>query len=165
VKENRQLNQFLLIAGMLGVLALAFVFDRVLQAQVNNNPTLLQINTTIVWLIPLFELLTMLAVVGLVWMMITSGGYARWVSAVFLVVGIVLLYLTAVMVVVPFPEKMYILMDYLTIQTYLFQASGAIAAVGFVSLWFWKAEPAPDTEEDSEPLADESEPLPEGSEQ
>ncbi len=148
MKENRLLNQSLLIAAMFGVLALAFVLDRVLRAQLNRNTQVLQVNTTVVWLIPLFELLTMLAVVGLVWMMIASGGYSRWVSAVFLVVGLVLLYITAVMVVVPFPERMYILMEYLTIETFLFQASGAVAAVGFLSLWFWKAEPAPETELD-----------------
>jgi hypothetical protein len=138
---------------MLGVLALAFVLDRILRAQINPDPQLLEINTTVVWLAPLFQLLTMIAALGLIWMMIASGGYSRWVSVIFLVVGLVILYITAIMAVVRFPDPMYILVEYLAVNSYLFQAGGAIAAMGLLSLWFWKEEAEPLAGDEEEGLA------------
>jgi hypothetical protein len=70
--------------------------------------------------------------------MVSSGGFSRWVSVIYMVVGLLILYSTSFLFVLPVPESYYGLIEYLSPGTFLYQASGAVAAIGIFSLAMWK---------------------------
>ena len=123
---------------MLGLLLLAFVFDILLQALVDRNSSQGGLDQLLVWLFPLLQLLWMVGAVGLVWLMISSGGFSRWVSVIYMVVGLVVLYSTSFLFVLTVPESFYVIIQYISPGTFLYQASAAVAAIGLFSLAMWK---------------------------
>ena len=138
MKEERPLRNVLLLSGMAGLLVLALILDLILKVLVERNSQLGGIDTTLVWIFPLFQLLWMVGVISLVWLMISGGGYSKWISAIFLIVGLFILYANPILYVNELPDSLYILVEYLSPGTMLFQAGGAVAAIGLLSLWFWK---------------------------
>jgi len=161
--KEKSLKLGLLIGAMLGVLALAFVFDILLQSLVERNSTQGGLDQLLVWLFPLLELLWILGAVGLVWLMVSSGGFSRWASVIYMGVGLLLLYTNSLLFVLPIPESLYILVLYLSPDKFLYQASGAVAAIGLVSLAMWKpgapveTEMEADQEEESGPACEAEE--------
>jgi hypothetical protein len=145
--KEKSLNTALLIGGMIGILLLAFAFDLILQVLVNRNSTQGGLDQMLVWLFPLLQLLWAVAAIGLVWLMISRGGYSRLVSAIYLVFGLLVLYSTSFLFVLPVPESFYVIIQYLSPGTTLYQASGAVAAIGLFSLAMWK--PAKQVEEEA----------------
>jgi hypothetical protein len=117
---------------------LAFVFDLVITTLAERNAQLGGLNSTLVWIYPMLQLLWMLGIVGLIWLMVSGGGYSRWVSVVYLLVGLILLYTNPILFVNELPDSWYIVVQYLIPGSLLFQAGGAAAAFGLVSLFFWK---------------------------
>ena len=138
MSENKALHNILLITGMVALVLLSLLFDLAITALAEQNAQGGGLEVTLVWLFPLMELIWMLAVVGLVWFFATGGGYSRWISLIYLIVGIFLLYTNPVLFVNELPDSWYVLVQYLSPGTLLFQAGGALAAVGLLSLWFWK---------------------------
>ncbi len=136
--KEKSFNNALLIGGMFGMLLLAFVFDILLQALVARNSTQGGLDQLLVWLFPLLQLLWMVAAIGLVWSMASSGTYSRLVSVVYLVFGLLVLYSTSFLFVLPVPESFYVIIQYLSPGTFLYQASGAVAGIGIFSLAMWK---------------------------
>lgn len=147
------LNDLLLISAAIAVLLLGFIFDavlRMMEPQIENS---IEVTATYALLQPLFELLLMVALVGVIWMFLAARRYGRGVSAAFMLIGLAAIYINALLLILPFPESWYVLTLYLSPGTYVFQAAGALAAMGLVSLWFWQApEQKPDElEEPDEP--------------
>jgi hypothetical protein len=136
--KEKLLNLALLTSAMIGMLVLAFVFDILLQALVERNASQGGLDQLLVWLFPLLQLLWMVAAIALVWLMVSSGGFSRWVSVIYMVVGLLILYSTSFLFVLPVPESYYGLIEYLSPGTFLYQASGAVAAIGIFSLAMWK---------------------------
>jgi hypothetical protein len=136
--KEKSLRLALLIGAMLGLMVLAFVFDILLQALVERNSTQGGLDQLLVWLFPLLQLLWMVGAVGLVWWMVTGGGFSRWVSVIYMVVGLIVLYSTSFLFVLTLPESFYGLIQYLSPGTFLYQASAAVAAIGLFSLGMWK---------------------------
>jgi hypothetical protein len=79
-------------------------------------------------------------VVCLIWVAQSSGGYSRWITIVYLIVGLLLLYLLGLLSALPLPDAIYVIVLYLSLDSFLFQAGGAMAAFGLLSLFFWKEE-------------------------
>jgi hypothetical protein len=136
---TRRINDLLLAGGLAGLLVLAILLD------FGRNALLAGAESAsgqqrLFFLLPLMQLLLMLAALGLIWLCLSSVGYSRWVSVVYLVVGLLLLYALGLLSALPFPDWMYNLVLYLTPESYLFQAGGAAAALGLISLFFWKKE-------------------------
>lgn len=152
MSESRGLQNLLLVSGVIGLLVLGFVFDLILQALLDRNAQLGTLDTTLVWFYPLLQFLFVAAVVGLVWLMIAGGGYSRWVSVVYLLIGLALLYYNPVLYVNELPDSLYVVVQYLAPGTMLLQAAAAAAAIGLLSLWFWKPP-----EKEDEPLKDTGE--------
>ncbi len=151
MKNNRSPHSLILILGMVGILALAGLFDYTLDALAVQNSETGTLDLLLVWLFPLLEFLWALAAVGLVWYMIAGRTYSRWVCAVYLIVGLVLLYASPILYVTNLPESLYVILIYLTPGSMLYQASGITAAIGLLSLWFWQTPVnIPTKEEDSE---------------
>jgi hypothetical protein len=138
--KEKSLRIALLTGAMLGMLILAFIFDILLQALVERNSSQGGLDQLLVWLFPLLQLLWMVGAVGLVWLMISGGGFSRWVSVIYLVVGLVVLYSTSFLFILTVPESFYQLIQYLSPGTFLYQASAAVAAIGLFSLAMWKPE-------------------------
>ena len=138
MKEKHGLQNILLVTGMIGLLVVAVIFDLIIRNLAERNSQLGTLDSTMVWLFPLLQFLFMLAALGLVWLMIAGERYSRWVSAVFLVVGLLLLYINPIMYVNEFPDSWYVIVIYLVPGNMLFQTSGVLAALGLLSLWFWK---------------------------
>jgi hypothetical protein len=139
MRNNSKLTDLLLISGAPGLILLALLFDTVLRSLVSQiGGEQLALNKTIVFLTPLFSLLLMLALVGLIWMMIANRVYGRGVPAAYTILGLALLYAAAILFVTPAPDSWYVLMIYLAPDTLSFQASAAVAALGLVTLWFWR---------------------------
>lgn len=147
-RSSRRLNDLLLTGGLVALLILAFLMDALRNALVSGAQTAGD-QQRLFFLLPLMQLLLMLAALGLIWLGLSSAGYSRWVPFVFLVVGLVLLYALGLLSALPFPDWMYNLALYLTTESYLFQAGGAAAALGLITLFFWKEQAAPVTEEES----------------
>jgi len=140
VKSNSKLTDLVLMSGAPGLILLAFLFDMVLRSLVSQiGSEQLALNKTIVFLTPLFSLLLMLALVGVIWMMIANRSYGRAVPAVYTILGLALLYAAAILFITPAPDSWYVLMIYLAPDTLSFQAAAAVAALGLVTLWFWRA--------------------------
>jgi hypothetical protein len=160
--KEKTLRIALLVGAMFGMMILAFVFDILLQALVERNSSQGGLDQLLVWLFPLLQLLWMVGAVGLVWWMVSSGGFSRWVSVIYLVVGLVVLYSTSFLFVLSVPESFYGLIQYLSPGTFLYQASAAVAALGLFSLAMWKpsvpveGEAEADQEAESSPV-DEAE--------
>jgi len=76
------------------------------------------------FLLPLMQLLLMLAVLGLIWVALTSAGYSRWVTVVYLAAGLLILYALGLLSALPLPEAFYIIVLYLSVDSYLFQVGG-----------------------------------------
>jgi hypothetical protein len=138
-RTARRLNDLLLLGGLAGLIILAILLDSLRNFLLEGAETAGD-QKRLFFLLPLMQLLVMLAVLSLIWLCLSSAGYSRWVSAVYLAVGLLLLYAMAFLAVLPFPDWMYNLLLYLTPESYLFQAGGAAAALGLISLFFWKAE-------------------------
>jgi hypothetical protein len=136
--KEKAIRIALLVGAMLGMLILAFVFDILLQALVERNSSQGGLDQLLVWLFPLLQLLWMVGAVGLVWWMISGGGFSRWVSVIYMAVGLVVLYATSFLFVLTLPESFYVIIQYLSPGTFLYQASAAVAAIGLFSLAMWK---------------------------
>ena len=134
---SRRLIDSLLISGLAGLLILAFLFDIVRRKMLDNAQSTFDAQR-LAFLQPLMALLLMVAVLGLIWVAISSPGYSRWVSVVYLVVGLFLLYALALLTVLPLPDPVYVLVLYLAPENYLYQLGAAVAAFGLISLFFWK---------------------------
>ena len=65
-----------------------------------------------------------------------------------MVFGLFILYSTSLLFVLPVPESTFVIIEYLSPGTFLYQASGAVAAIGIFSLAMWK--PAEPVEEEAE---------------
>lgn len=151
MKRNSFLNDLMLVSGAPGLILLALLFDTILRTMA--TPTAEQqvpLNKTVVFMAPLFALLVMLALVGVIWMFLANRGYGRVVPLVYTVLGLILLYSTAVLFVTPAPDSWYILVLYLAPDTLAFQASAAVAALGLVTLWFWE-KPTEESDEGAFP--------------
>jgi hypothetical protein len=146
--KEKSLNLALLTGAMVGMLLLAFGFDMLMQALVVRNSTQGGLDQWLVWLFPLCQLLWMVGAVGLVWLMVSRGGFSWLVSVIYLVIGLLILYSTSLIFVLPVPESTYVIIQYLSPGTFLYQASGAVAAIGIFSLAMWK--PAKPVEEEAE---------------
>lgn len=140
-RTARRLNDLLLVSGLAGLLALAVLLDLLRRTLLDGAESLAD-QQRLLFLLPLMQLLLMLAVLGLIWVCLSSAGYSRWVSVVYLVVGLVLLYALGLLSALSFPDWTYNLALYLTPDSYLFQAGGAAAALGLISLFFWKSSSA-----------------------
>jgi len=141
MKDRHGLQNILLLTGMVGLLVVAVIFDLIIRNLAERNSQSGILDTTMVWMFPLLQFLFMLAALGLVWLLIAGERYSRWVSAVFLFVGLVLLYINPILYVNELPDSLYVIVLYLVPGNLLFQASGALAAIGLLSLWFWKGSP------------------------
>lgn len=151
MKSNSKLTDLVLISGAPGLILLALLFDTVLRSlasQIGSDQ--LALNKTIVFLTPLFSLLLMLALVGVIWMMIANRSYGRGVPAVYTILGLALLYAAAILFITPAPDSWYVLMVYLAPDTLSFQAAAAVAALGLVTLWFWRAPEESQTQVEAE---------------
>ncbi len=156
--KEKSLRLALLVGAMLGLLILAFIFDILLQRLVELNSSQGGLDQLLVWLFPLLQLLWMVGAIGLVWWMVTGGGFSRWISVIYMVVGLIVLYSTSFLFVLTLPESFYGLIQYLSPGTFLYQASAAVAAIGLFSLAMWK--PATPVEGEAEEVQeDESGPV------
>jgi hypothetical protein len=147
--KEKSLNIALLIGAMVGMLLLAFIFDILLQFLVDRNNTQGGLDQALVWLFPLLQLLWMVGAIGLVWLLISSGGFSRLVSVIYLVVGLLTLYSTSFLFVLPAPDSLYVIIQYISPGTFLYQASGAVAAIGIFSLAMWRQAKPVDAEADA----------------
>jgi len=147
MKEGRSLQSILLLSGLVGMLLLALVFDLLIQYLMQMNSETGTLMVALVWLFPLLQFLWLLAPVGVVWLMLSGGGYSRWVSIVFLIVGLLLLYINPILFVNELPDSLYVIVQYLTPGSLLIQGAGAAAAIGLLSLWFWKSSSKLDEED------------------
>lgn len=142
--EGKGLHNLLLMTGAIGLVVLGLVFDLILQALLERNAEIGTLDATLVWIFPLLQFLFIVALVGLVWFMIASGGYSRWVSVIYLLIGLILLYYNPILYTNELPDILYVAVQYLAPGTMLIQAGAAVAAIGLLSLWFWKAPPKED---------------------
>lgn len=140
-RTSRRLNDLLLIGGLAGLIILAILLDAFRNFLISGQETGSD-PQKLFFLLPLTQLLLMLAALGLIWLCLSSAGYSRWVTIVYLVVGLLLLYTLGLLTVLPLPESLYVVVLYLSPESYLFQAGGAAAALGLISLFFWKADKA-----------------------
>jgi hypothetical protein len=140
--SSRRLNDLLLVSGLVGLLIFAILMDFLRRAMLDRAESVGD-QQRLLFLLPLIQLLLMLAVLGLIWAYQSSAGYSRWVTVVYLVVGLLLLYALALLSALPLPDWLYTLALYLSLDSYLFQVGGATAALGLISLFFWK-EPKPE---------------------
>ena len=138
-QTSRRLNDLLLLSGLVGLLILAILLDILRRAMLDRAESIGD-QQRMMFLLPLMQLLLMLAVLGLIWVALSNPGYSRWVTVVYLVVGLLLLYLLGLLSALPLPDAIYVIVLYLSLDSYLFQAGGAIAAFGLLSLFFWKEE-------------------------
>lgn len=143
---NKFLQNSLLLGGMIGLILLGFIFDLLINSLVERNSQTGGLEVTLVWLFPLMQFLWMVALVGLIWLMIRGGGYSRMISVLYIGVGLLILYTNPILFVNELPDSFYVVVQYLNPGSLLFQSGGAIAAIGLLSLWFWKE--ADDTEGD-----------------
>lgn len=155
MSEGKGLQNLLLLSGLVGILVLGLVFDLIIRALVERNAQTGTLDATLVWLFPLLQFLFMAAVVGLVWLMIAGGGYNRWVSVVFLLAGLLVLYTNPILYTNELPDSLYVVVEYLAPGSLLFQAGAAAAAIGLLSMWFWK-EPQAEGDQVVEPESMES---------
>ena len=138
-RTSRRLNDLLLLGGLVGLIILAFLLDT-LRNYLLTGAESTSSQVKLFFLLPLMQLLMMLAALGLIWFFLSSAGYSRWITIVYLVVGLVLLYTLGILSVLPFPDSFYNVVLYLSLESYLFQSGGAAAALGLISLFFWKAD-------------------------
>jgi hypothetical protein len=138
-KTSRRLNNLLLLSCLAGMLILAILLDILRRAMLDRAESIGD-QQRIMFLLPLMQLIFMLAVVCLIWVAQSSGGYSRWITIVYLIVGLLLLYLLGLLSALPLPDAIYVIVLYLSLDSFLFQAGGAMAAFGLLSLFFWKEE-------------------------
>ncbi len=138
-ENNRSIN-FLLISGLIGLLLLALIFDLILTGLIERNATQGGIDTTLVWIFPLLQMLIMVALIGMVWLVFSSGGYSRWVCAVFLALGLLILYTNPILYTNELPDSWYVIVQYLSPYSLVAQVGGAAAAFGLVTLFFWHGD-------------------------
>jgi hypothetical protein len=136
---SRRMNDLVLLSGLIGLLILALLLDILRRAMLDRVETIGD-EQRMLFLLPLMQLLLMLAVLGLIWVALSSAGYSRWVTLVYLMVGLLLLYSLGLLSALPLPDAIYMIVLYLSLDSYLFQIGGAIAAFGLLSLFFWKEE-------------------------
>lgn len=138
MSKNRLTDLVLISAGP-GLLLLGSIFDYILRRMTPPDTSATPLTSRQAYLFPLFELLLMLAVVALIWRLVANRTFSRLVPSIFLLLGVIFLYAFPLYFTAYLPESWTFIALYLTPYTYLFQAAGALAALGLVTLWFWKA--------------------------
>jgi len=141
IQTSRRMNDLLLVSGLIGLLILSIILDFIRRAMIDQVESFGD-QQRMLFILPLMQLLLMLAVLGLIWVALSSAGYNRWVTIIYLVVGLLILYALGLLSALPFPDALYVLTLNLSLDSYLFQAGGAAAALGLLSLLFWKEEKA-----------------------
>jgi len=136
---------------MIALLVLALVLDVLITGLVDRNAQTGALNVPLVWLFSLFQFIWMLGAIGVVWLMISGGGFSRWVSLVYLLIGLIILYTNPILFVNELPDSLYVVVQFVSPGTLVFQAGGVLAAVGLLSLWFWK-KPQVEEPDLSEPV-------------
>jgi len=134
---SRRLNDLLLVSGLIGLLILAILLDIIRRAMFDRVESIGD-EQRMLFLLPLMQLMLMLAVLGMIWVALSTAGYSRWVAGIYLVVGLLILYALGLLSMLPLPDAIYVLVLYLSIDSYLFQIGGVAAAFGLLSLFFWK---------------------------
>lgn len=140
MKQSNSNINFLMISGLVGLVLLALIFDILIAALADRNNAMGGMDTTLVWIFPLAQLLFMVALIGMLWLAVSTGGYSRWVSFVFLLVGLLLLYANPILYTNELPDSWYIIVQFLLPYSMVAQASGAAAAFGLVTLFFWNGK-------------------------
>ena len=138
-RTSRRMNDLLLLSGLITLLILAILLDIIRRAMLENVESIGD-EQRMLFILPLMQLLLMLAVIGLIWVALSNAGYSRWVTIIYLVVGLLILYALGLLSALPFPDAIYVLALNLSLDSYLFQVGGATAAFGLLSLFFWKEE-------------------------
>jgi uncharacterized membrane protein len=138
-QSSRRMNDWLLLSGLIGLVVLAVLMDILRRAMLERVDSLGD-EQRMLFLLPLMQLLLMLAVLGLIWVAHSGAGYSRWVTIIYLVVGLLLLYTLGLLSALPLPEAIYTIVLYLSLDSFLYQVGGAAAAFGFISLFFWKED-------------------------
>ena len=134
MKDRDRLHNLLLITAMVGLFIFAGLFDFLINSLTERNYQLGTLDLALVWLFPSLQFLFALAACGLVWLMASIDNYSRWVSVLFLAVGLILLIANPIIYMGVFPEITFILVLLLSPGSLLFEASGLIVALGFLSL-------------------------------
>jgi hypothetical protein len=140
MSESKLNINLLMISGLIGIFLLALIFDLIIGGLVNRNAALGGIDTTLVWIFPLLQMLLMVALIGLLWLVVSTGGFSRFTCLVFLLVGLFLLYANPILYTNELPDSWYVVVQYLSPYSLLTQVGGAAAAFGLVTLFFWKGE-------------------------
>jgi hypothetical protein len=140
MEKGKNLTNLLLISGLIAILLLGLIFDLIVNGLASRNAETGILSATLIWMFSLLELLLMVGIVGLTWLAVSSGGFNRWVSLVYLVVGLLVIYTNPILYVSEMPDSLYVVVEFLIPGSMLYQAGGFAAAFGLVSLFFWKSE-------------------------
>jgi len=132
--NSKLLPRLLLFSGMIALPLMAFLFDLAVTGLQIRNSEGAGLETLLVWLFPLFELLLVLGGLGLFWYMYSSAQQDRPAGIAFAVAGLLLLFLTPLLFFLPVPMTLYALVQYVSPGSYLFQAGALLGVAGLLSL-------------------------------
>ena len=138
MNNQRVLSLILALSGMIGVLFLAFFSDQVLMFMLLGDSQSTGISPLLVWLYPVLELVWMLAGLALFWYVVNLKAWNHLVSAIFLVIGLLIVFTGAFIFMLPVPEQVYMLMEFVSPSAYLYHAGALVTVTGIMGFWFAK---------------------------
>ena len=132
--NNTSLNRLLLISGLIALLVMSFLFDIIsnyLEIQTIQGAGY---QSLLVLLLPVFQLIVVLGGLGLFWYLNTSPNRNRLESWIFTVVGLLLVFLEALLFFLPVPMSVYTLAQLIAPGTYLFLGASLVCVAGALNL-------------------------------
>jgi hypothetical protein len=131
--ENSALR-WLLFGGMLALLVLSFLLDLAIRGLQLRNAEGAGMELLLVVLFPLFELLIVIGGLALFRALLGTSAALRGPAVLCLVVGLLILFGTTLLFVLPVPVAMYALVEFLQPGSYLFQAAAMLAGAGILGV-------------------------------
>jgi Na+-driven multidrug efflux pump len=140
MNNEKMTSRLLLISGLIALLVMSFLFDFIasyLEVQTIQGAGY---QSLLVVLLPVFQLIVVLGGLGLFLYLYTSPTRNRLEAWIFAVVGLLLVFLEALLFFLPIPMSFYALAQLFAPGTYLFLAGSLAGVIGVMTLVMKRGE-------------------------
>jgi hypothetical protein len=132
--NGKLVSRLLLISGMIALLVMGFLFDFISSYLEFQTIQGIGYQSLLVVLLPVFQLIVILGGLGLFWYLNTSPNRNRLEGWIFAIVGLLLVFLEALLFFLPVPMNFYTLAQIVAPGTYLFLAASLVCIAGAMTL-------------------------------
>lgn len=141
--NGKLMSRLLLISGLFALLVMSFLFDFISNYLEFQTIQGAGYQSLLVLLLPVFQLIVVLGGLGLFWYLSTSLNRNGLESWIFTVIGLLLMFVEALLFFLPVPMGVYALAQIFAPGTYLFMGASLVCVAGALNLALRRGAQAP----------------------